>query len=204
MRCFLVYRTCRRLTTGDMTHSFLRSFAVFMGTEGVGNPARWNPYSSSIHWEMVDRSTLLHCGDKPVLCYMLGFAKASHIRAPTLIEKNQKYVKNVCLRPFSHEFERSMSSLSGAVKSEPEIRGYGEGVVIATAQRQYGYASDIPYKGRQICFRVCVVMLTRDFQWVHQPKETMTTTISVNLGNSLLRKPPRWLVRSRRRQSRKS
>ena len=119
-----------------------------MGCEGVGNPARWNPYSNSIHWEIVNRSKLLHCGDKPVLCYMIGFAKSSHLREPTLLEKNQKYVKNVCLRPISHEFERSMSSLGEAADTEASIRGYGQGVVIATAQRQYGYASDIPQQGK--------------------------------------------------------
>ena len=125
---------------------------VFMGCEGVGNPARWNPYSNSIHWDIVNRSKLLHCGDKPVLCYMIGFAKSSHLREPTLLEKNQKYVKNVCLIPFSREFERSMYSLGEAADNDAEFRGYIQNVVIATAQRQHGHPLEIPHRGKQFYF----------------------------------------------------
>lgn len=64
-----------------------------------------------------------------------------------LVQHNQKYLKEVTVIPFTHEFERMMSGFGKLSDCTPEVRGYGNGLVIATSQRQVGYASDLPEQG---------------------------------------------------------
>lgn len=111
----------------------------------MANLARCNIYSSHFNWRSVHGTNVLHVGDLPVLCYMVGFAKSSSILKPTMVGNTGNHVKDVSFHPLSaHEWERNLSALAYLADVDSiQVRCWGDALKIQTRIR----AADGPSAG---------------------------------------------------------
>ncbi len=88
---------------------------------------------------------VLHAGDLPVLCYMVGFAKSSNILEPVLVGTTGNHIKDVTLLPFAHEFERNVAAAAFLASADCiNVRAWEDGVKIQTRWRPVDTPAGIP------------------------------------------------------------
>ncbi len=126
----------------------MKRFIVCEGAFGVANLARCNIYSAHFNWRSVYGSDILHVGDLPVLCYVVGFAKSSSILEPTAVGNSGYHLKDVTMHPLSHEWERSLAALCVLAGVDiGQVRCWNDGMKVQTRQRSLPGPSAGPSMG---------------------------------------------------------
>ncbi len=119
-----------------MKHRYIRVFIVFRGAFGVANLSRCNIYSNHFNWKAIYGSEVLHIADFPILCYMVGFVKASNILEPVLVGTMGNHIKDVTMMPLAHEFDRLAVAVAVLAGVEcTNMRAWGDGIKVQTRWR---------------------------------------------------------------------
>ncbi|KLO04891.1 hypothetical protein SCHPADRAFT_947361 [Schizopora paradoxa] len=132
---YQLFQRFKNQDTDGSIFKFHRSFVVFRGATGIGNPARWNPHSESFTWKSMAGTEVLHVDGKPILCYIMGFAVKSSICSP-LVVNSGKSVKTITIHPLKHEFERMVSGFAQLHGKTTHLGCYESGVNIVTRQAE--------------------------------------------------------------------